>query len=1560
MISCGHAAKILIDNIHYVHFSQLIFSGCSENKIKLVHQLTVNGSTFNGQHKTIGTAFELSHTNATITNCSFLFNSHGSYRGPIGLLRSLMQKTLQNSAFAQIGGALIINSSNVSVTGSHFEGNSAELGGAIFITGPSNITVIGSKFVNNHAFSDQSTRLNLKLGGAIFFEKGANNPATSDSIYEHKITAIITLVNTAFINNTATTLGGAIVVYLIKMEVFKSTMIRNSAIDAGGALSIYSSNLTIFDGHFVSNIAQAGGAIAASESLINIADSNFSNNKALQSLGGVLLATTLTIATISESLFYSNSAQTTAGVISMRMKCNLIISKSQFNHNQAIKGGVIAVQQVTAIFISESKFYNNTVDMYGGVLSIKSYTSAFIQNSTFHYNFANSVGGVFIIVQSITKVVNCEFIANKAQKIGGIFAVSESELVILDSEFDNNTVTVYGGVLHIQQNSSAVINKSHFNFNKATLGGVTYITNDTHITFNSCFFDNNSAAQGGAIYMRYSGAINVSKTSFTNNHANEMGGAIYLYDYVAAYIEESMFTKNVAIIGGAFIVFHSPFIYVTNTQISQSFAKFKGHGALYLLGSKVYFADGFVFTSNIGSVYAMNTNLYLIRNTTFENNTIISRSTKQLSQGGAITIFRGNIVIEGTSYFYNNSAENGAAIHATNSVIVIGESVITVANNTARHNGGGFYLDQSTISCPKNMYSLQLMGNHAHYGAGGIYAVSSTIELVDNRDANRPLPLLLLHGNSAQVGGGLVMEVNSKLYILKDGFETNETANFCHIYSVMFSNNVADYGGAIAVDDGKNVGGCDSNPHKVSSLVHMETNYTECFLQILNINRLLVRYTNTSLTFSHNFARYAGSTLFGGLLDRCIASSFAEIYTHTFNTTGTYYGVHYFKSISNILLDDISSYPVKVCFCNDGMQPDCNYTLPMKYVKKGERFTVALVAVDQVNHTISNTTILSYPTFTESGLGEGQLIQTTGDSCTELTYSITTTHEYERLVVYAEGPCRDFPTSQKWIHVQFIPCTCPIGFQMKDTDNTDCVCTCDTKLLPYISDCNVQEETITKNSDAWISYVSTLLNSSGYLIYNHCPFDYCFSPNSNNEIKINLNQENGSDAQCAYNRMGTLCGTCRPGFSLSLGSSRCVSCSHWHTKLSTIISVAIISGIGIVAMLLMLNLTVAVGTLNGVIFYANIVASNFSTFLPFSSPNFITVFIAWLNLDIGMNICFFEGLDSYWKLWFDILFSTYLISLVALVIIISERSSKFARLLGRKNPVATLATLILLSYTKLLRTVILSCSFAVLKYPDNSTRLVWLPDGTVGYLRGKHIALFIAGLVIVIIGVAYTTLLFLWQWLILYQHRCLFKWARDHRLHHFLDPYHAPYDYNYRYWTGLLLFVRAALYITAAVNVSNDPGINLLAVGCVMFSIVVLKSCLKKNKIYKKWPLEILEMISYLNLTFVCLISFYLQLVGAKSSQRIVAYISGSITLILTVIILFYHIVFELTLKSKFWTALRKKRSTNFTLAPQLENEDNSENEDDQAALVAPTFTEIELPPPGETPLSALLEADAN
>ena len=126
--------------------------------------------------------------------------------------------------------------------------------------------------------------------------------------------------------------------------------------------------------------------------------------------------------------------------------------------------------------------------------------------------------------------------------------------------------------------------------------------------------------------------------------------------------------------------------------------------------------------------------------------------------------------------------------------------------------------------------------------------------------------------------------------------------------------------------------------------------------------------------------------------------------------------------------------------------------------------------------------------------------------------------------------------------------------------------------------------------------------------------------------------------------------------------------------------------------------------------------------------------MSWLNLELGIDTCYFPAMDTFGKTWLQLAFPAYIILLVALVIIISSYSSRFSNLIEKKNPVETLATLILLSYARLLEVCFISLSFGNLNYLDGSVKMVWLPDATVKYLSGKHIFLFLIALLILLSG----------------------------------------------------------------------------------------------------------------------------------------------------------------------------------------------------------------------------------
>ena len=307
------------------------------------------------------------------------------------------------------------------------------------------------------------------------------------------------------------------------------------------------------------------------------------------------------------------------------------------------------------------------------------------------------------------------------------------------------------------------------------------------------------------------------------------------------------------------------------------------------------------------------------------------------------------------------------------------------------------------------------------------------------------------------------------------------------------------------------------------------------------------------------------------------------------------------------------------------------------------------------------------------------------------------------------------------------------------------------------------------------------------------------------------------DEQCAFHCSGILCGACQNNLSLAFGTSACRECSSlWALLWVPVIALA---GVALVVLLIVLNLTVSVGTINGLIFYANIVRANHATFFPPNTTNsFLSWFIAWINLDLGIETCFYNGLDAYVKTWLQFVFPLYIWFLVITIIVLSHYYTLAARLSGR-NAVPVLATLFLLSYAKLLRIIITVFQSTELEYPDRSVRKIWLYDGNIDYLKGKHIPLFIAALLLLLIFLPYTTILIFIQHLQHWSSYRVLLWVK--KLKPLFDAYTGPYRDKHRYWTGLLLLVRIILFLIFSMNIHGSASINLLAIIVTLFSLLV-------------------------------------------------------------------------------------------------------------------------------------------
>ena len=1281
------------------------------------------------------------------------------------------------------------------------------------------------------------------IEGSIFL--GINGSGTALEIVDTNAS----IINCSFIFNKAGSYRGPIGV----LEYWKQNIDAN--------ISVYS---------------YIGGAVIANKSNIVIARSQFEGNSA--KVGGAIFAELGSNITIINSTFVKNDAT-----------CNAYdLAEICFGGVLHSESGLISDQ--TQLTVVDSEFSGNSA-LYGGVVSTYSGTV----NCT-SCNFSNNWAGVYSNISqpciwtlmNITAACFGEMKHNPALWSGGVlFLMNGSTSAIEKSQFYNNTAIKNGGALHVSVQSAVTISNCEFLDNKALgSGGVIYLSDASKVNIgNKSMFHNNIAAyidgQGGVLAAFIQSSVIICDSEFWSNVGLYAGGVLYLHN-VSVSIDNSHFHNNAGKFqGGVLDVFNSFAVTLHKCEFHNNTVIHSGGGVIIVMDSYTLTLSGNLFMHNKaqnnygGVLLAARTKTVLIDDNDFLGNCA--------PHGGAIAAFMSDLKFKGWSNeLINNAAESGGAIFTSGSTLNV-YNRMTISDNIANNSGGGVYLHRSELNC-QDSSTIELTNNRAIDKGGGIHGINSLITILFNRSSQMK-SLVDFTNNSAAMGGGVYLETTAEIRILKMGEYMNKTNvdinKKTKMINLYFSANSATVGEAAYVDDETNFEICTGQSEEMIN----------CFIQVLSPRRTNnFIYDVVSIEFTQN-------NVYGGLLDRCTLSPLAEIlildHADVEYITHPIYGVSYAMTISNLNTLNITSAPVQLCFCRQNYRPDCSYQPQPIQVKKGEKFTLSLVAVDQVNHTVPNTTIYSTLSNRESGLSEGQMAQTTKNDCTDLTFNVYSPQFSEELLLYANGPCKNAGRSQSRVTIEFLNCTCPIGFQPKVLDEkNNCECVCDSKLSPFITDpnCNPTNKTVMKNGNFWIAYLngSDALGHYNYLIYSHCPLDYCHS--SDSKVQINLSVANGSDMQCANNRSGLLCGLCQPGLNPSLGSSRCISCSKKKDFVLFLI-VLVVAGLALVALLLILNLTVAVGTLNGLVFYANIVGANSNLIFSSSSTRYLSVFISVLNLELGIDYCI-EGINTYWKTWLQLAFPTYVIFLVIMIIVFSEYSIKFSRLMAKKNPVATLATLILLSYSRMLNTVITALSFATLDYPDGSHTKVWLADATVEYLSGKHIALFIIALLILTVGIVYSFLLFFWQWILHHHHNMFFKWVRYQKLCHFIEPYHAPYMFRHRYWTGLLLFVRVALYLVFALNVSGDPGVNLLAISVITSCLIFLKGFF--GQIYKNLAVEMIEMISYLNIALFSAATLYS--VEVEGNHIIVVYISGTIALALFLVVLIYHIFTEVLL----------------------------------------------------------------
>ena len=671
--------------------------------------------------------------------------------------------------------------------------------------------------------------------------------------------------------------------------------------------------------------------------------------------------------------------------------------------------------------------------------------------------------------------------------------------------------------------------------------------------------------------------------------------------------------------------------------------------------------------------------------------------------------------------------------------------------------------------------------------------------------------VLQFTGNRAKIGGAILFGFGSTMELSQNG-------------SIFFIDNYASFhGGAIYLQARDDFSSCERVSHP------------ECFLQLEQYD------SDKVLVFVNNSAEKGGDVMYGKKDFFCFLL---------------------FNNISHIspnTLSKVASDPYCVGICNTST-PECSM-LKVDPIFPGESFNVSAVIVGDEGGTVAGSVFATFKPLhsIRPWLAAGESTQrVTQLHCNELEYTIFSRNVYEELgltTVNTIGEYSDpviFTEHPTFILITLLPC--PPGFTLMEA-SARCDCSQFVLQLPGVS-CNIKDQTIHCSGLVWVGSVKDENQTvENVITAKYCPLNYC----KHEDISVNLNQP---DTQCEFNHSDILCGGCQPGLSLMLGGVQCEVCSNKNLAL---IIPFLLAGVVLVFFLKISNLTTSEGFINSLVFYASVVKANEHIFLPQASTNPLTLFISWLNLDLGVQTCFFNGLSAYIKTWLQFVFPFYIWGITG-VIIISARYSILIARIGGNNSVPVLTTLFLLSYAKLLGIIITSLSYTVLEYPG-SQKVVWSADGNIDYLGAKHTPLFVAAVTtLLLLWLPYTVLLFTGQWL----YKCKLSLINRMltKLKPSLDAHYGPLKDSHRYWFGALLLVRAVILLISALVTKNNFSVFIFSISIATIVLIAVLMAFSHIGVdlqaYRNKTVSFFEFAIFLNLLVLCLAKYHTSASGGS------------------------------------------------------------------------------------------------
>ena len=579
------------------------------------------------------------------------------------------ETTITNAKLSGHDGRALWNNGTLTVNGGSFEGNKANVAGAIYNAAGAKLTVDGVTFASNSS----------AIAGAINNRDGT-----------------VTITNSTFKGNDAgKSMGGAI---------------RN---DSGDIQK--NGTITITGSTFEGNTAGNGGAVwNGSNGKVEITDSTFKGNTAVAE-GGLGQGGAITNAdqmTITGGSFANNTANYSGGAIyndanAAGSQTSLTIDGTTFTGNSVtadfnttkndnIAGGAIFNDTNAKLNVKNATFTGNTSSLKGGAIFNRDGTVT-ITNSTFKGNSVpKSAGGAVLnesgntgILGTIT-ITGSTFEGNKAGNGGAVWNGFDGTVNITDSTFKGNTAVAEGGIGQggaITNADQMTIKGSTFEGNQAgKTGGAIFNATHGKLDFNGTNTFTNNTAAGNANDIYNAGTITVKDGTTTLNsglilaagsQTDVSGGALVINGTTTWEAKEGAALGNLKVGGGA--------LTLQKGDVLEGYDKAKegtslsvASGALYLINKENYTAENFT-AAKTALLKNANASFGFVGGQLVDEDNKVTDLVVSGNTIDSTTTFKENTVLAGTTVDNSSFLENDLKVEAgTNAEVTINGADVAV------------------------------------------------------------------------------------------------------------------------------------------------------------------------------------------------------------------------------------------------------------------------------------------------------------------------------------------------------------------------------------------------------------------------------------------------------------------------------------------------------------------------------------------------------------------------------------------------------------------------------------------------------------------------------------------------------------------------------------------------------------------------------------------------------------------------------------------------------------------------------------------------------------------